>query len=236
MREKVIYPYKRRSWRGQRVASWALWSWRESFGSAEGRAAHWMCREKSDTLSSSPQTPCCSDALEYRVRNWFSFIPPTLVCHAVTQSQKWFMGPLELLRCGGTEATSSYCIWQRAHGCNLFLVRVNNFWMRRCGQAEAAVHHLGANNYFLTSVHSLSSGIHFISELQRKWRYRRRRNNRPHKAVEHSVCSQWTLCLWVTNLWRFLGLYRPLNQNSNTVTGYYHVQLAVTVQRNNIRG
>lgn len=177
--KKSVIHKKRRSCRGQRVANWALWCWTESFGSAEGRAAHWMCREKSDTLSSSPQTPCCSDALEYGVRNWFSFIPPTLVCHAVTQSQKWFTGPLEPLRRGGTEATSSYCIWQRAHGCNLFLVRVNNFWMWRCGQAEAAVHHLGANNYFLTSVHSLSSGIHFISELQGKWQYRRRCNNRP---------------------------------------------------------
>lgn len=158
---------------------------------------------------------------------------------SATRSHRAKNGLRVLSNCCGAAAPRQLLLIvsdKRAHGCNLFLVRVNNFWMWRCGQAEAAVHHLGANNYFLTSVHSLSSGIHFISELQRKWQYRRRCNNRPAQggqafgafSVDAFVCES-------PNLWRFLGLYRPLNQNSNTVTGYYHVGLAVTVQRNTMK-
>lgn len=57
------------------------------------------------------------------------------------------------------EATSSYCIWQRGNSCNLFLVRVNNFWMWQGGQAEAALCHLGLTIIFWLLFTVLSSGF-----------------------------------------------------------------------------
>lgn len=142
-------------------------------------------------------------------------------------------GPLKLLGCSSTAATPSYCIWQPAHGCNLFLVRVNNFWMWRHGQAEVVVRHLGANNYFLTSVHSLPSRIHFISEVQSKWQNGKRCNNKRRKAARHSVHSHWTVRLIVSKPGCFIGLDCSLSQGfSHTVTSYYLGELAVTVHKN----